>query len=217
MNKLKNTQASHPALQAARRPTPTSRFFAGGLTDWLRRSQTRQMCLLDAARGIHSVPLPVQAPEIHNSRLSIILQGKTHLVRTTSAHLSGEKGAISKVVPLYEQVCSGTRTELRQNRLECHSAKWREAPAGFSLDRAGYTLTKKTRGRRINVLSIPIPRFRPLLDTRPVKAASRNVPQRSNACLLTGIRCTQRSHQMVSGADQVTRTAPDTILESEVR
>src|SRR5260370_11879707 len=65
-------------------------------------------------------------------------------------------------------------------------AAMKRANLQFSLDMAGYTPTKKAREATILLLSILVPRFRLLRTNRPVKAASRNVPQRSHRGLLFG-------------------------------
>lgn len=75
------TQCFHPASQAASRPIDNSHFFVSELTDGLTCSQTRQIWLSGASRGIWSVFLLLPAVLIHNFSLWILFLENIAFVR----------------------------------------------------------------------------------------------------------------------------------------
>ena len=70
--------------------------------------------------------------------------------------------------------CSGTLDRAEAKSVRLHSSEWRESPVGFSLDRAGYTSTKKARESTNNLaqytLSLAFGPTRPTALSRPTLA-----------------------------------------------
>lgn len=196
-------QPAQPALQAPLGAILASRFLQGGLLDGLPRTQTRQMSLLDAARGISADLLSGSALPIHNHRLSILL--------VPAASLSTHKTSPTRDNGTDVPACSGTRPVLRhtpRTQGPRRSSMCRAAGEAqrTRLDRARYTPTEKTRGPSDSCSVYPLPRFRLLPHTCPVKATWKNRPPRCHRALLLVGRCTRgRFH---SGGNERSNTFP---------
>ena len=72
MMNLTNTQRFQLALQAASRPIDEKAPEKKGLTDWLTRSQTRQIWLSGAINGMSRCLALLQCAAIHNYQLSML-------------------------------------------------------------------------------------------------------------------------------------------------
>jgi len=235
MDKQNYTRPARPALHAGLRAIDNSRFFVRGLLDGLTRSQSRQIRLSGAANGMLCSFLPLYAAAIHNYQLSMLLPEKTSIVRSFMIHQVSLRSCLNhnlygqastnlsvsrhELVSLYGQDCcftngrgcSGTLTELRQERNGSYPSEWREQPVGFSVDRAGYNPTEKTRESYSNVAQYTLPSFsapyeqppcQHLLSQRAITLSWCPLPLCSRS---TAARCAQ------AGAEQVTRSRLDTL------
>ncbi len=184
--------AIQPALQAGARPIDDSRFFARGLLDGLPRSQTCQIWLSDASRGIPTAPLLVHVPVMHNSFVSI-------------------NSRQNRPAALRETGCSGTRTELRQtccgvyssSAVGCRRSGRNEVE---SLDRACYTPIQKTRGLQTTLAQYTHPSFSAPIEQLPCQDQPTARATTTQCLPIPRFLLSTKLVKNGQGAEQVTRS-----------